>query len=75
MIFQVCIHFITIMQTTHKMHGDVPLWDIVPCSLVNTNWHFRGVFCLHCQADIEWNLKVSVISVSRKKYGNNYDKM
>jgi hypothetical protein len=57
------------------MHGDVPLWDIVPCSLVNTNWHFRGVFCLHCQADIEWNLKVSVISVSRKKYGNNYDKM
>jgi hypothetical protein len=57
------------------MPGDVPLWDIAPCSLVNINWHFRGVFCLHYQAGIEWNLKVSVISVSRKKYGNNCDKM
>jgi hypothetical protein len=26
-------------------------WDIVPCSLTDADWHFRGAYCLHHQAN------------------------
>jgi hypothetical protein len=26
-------------------------WDIVPCSLVDIDRHFRDAYCLHCQGD------------------------
>jgi hypothetical protein len=28
-------------------------WDIALCSLIEVDWHFRGVYCLHHQGD-QW---------------------
>jgi hypothetical protein len=36
------------------------LWDVAPCSLVETGWHFRDIDCLH-QTDISEVLIVSII--------------
>jgi hypothetical protein len=36
-------------------------WDIAPCSLVETDWHFRGAYCLHHQA---WSAVSTEISVN-----------
>jgi hypothetical protein len=33
-------------------------WDTAPCSLVEIDWHFRGVYCLHHQGHFQFlNLK------------------
>jgi hypothetical protein len=37
-------------------------WDIAPCSLVETNWRFRGTYCLHHQ-NVEM---MEAISISEK---------
>jgi hypothetical protein len=26
-------------------------WDVAPCSLAETDRHFRGVYCIHHQGD------------------------
>jgi hypothetical protein len=42
------VRFEVLMVMSMKM---VVFWDVAPCSLVDTDPHFRGAYCLHHQDD------------------------
>jgi hypothetical protein len=43
----IIVRFQVLMAANMKV---TVIWDIMPCSLVETDQHFRGAYCLHHQA-------------------------
>jgi hypothetical protein len=42
------LRFQVVTATSMKM---AVFWDVAPCSLIDTDRHFRGAYCLHHQGD------------------------
>jgi hypothetical protein len=45
------VSFIVILKSVACIWKMMAFWDIAPCSLVEVDQHFRGVYCLHHQGD------------------------
>jgi hypothetical protein len=46
--------------------GDV-FWDDAPCSVVDIKGRFRGVYCLHHQADVLYDSHACQVFTSRRQ--------
>jgi hypothetical protein len=42
------VRFQVLTATSMRM---VAFWDVAPCSVIDTDRHLRGVYCLHRQGD------------------------
>jgi hypothetical protein len=55
-----------------KKYQTIALWDIVPYSLTEVDWHFRGVYCLHQHLDNEGSMHLLKVGLLKRDYAALY---